>query len=225
MNKPKLFVFASGDPTGGGSGFKNLEENRRKGILDAEIVGVASEHENGGVRMKAQGLGIPFTWFPKPWTAERYQEIANESGAEYFALSGWLPMVKGLYLGTKFNSRTVFNIHPGPLPEFGGKGFYGEHVHNAVMDAFKRKEVTHSAVSMHFVTEKYDDGPVFLDVRIKIRLDEDVHSLGKLVNSFEHKYQPMITNMVVKEQIGWDGVDRRSLYHPPDYAIRTWMSA
>lgn len=158
--KPKLIIFASGTAEGGGSGFANLVQASRSGILDAEIVAVVSNHKNGGVREKAEGTGIPFIHFDKPYTTERYQEIIRKVGAEWVALSGWLKLALGL------DPRTTFNIHPGPLPRFGGVGMYGHYVHEAVLEAYKQGEITNSAVSMHFVTPVYDEGPLFFSVEV-----------------------------------------------------------
>src|SRR3989344_737316 len=154
MEKPKILVFASGTASGGGSGFENLvnASRARDGDLSADIIGVVSNHEFGGVRKRADRLGVPFVFFGQPWLAKRYWKIARKSHADFFALSGWLKRVIGL------PPRATFNIHPGPLPEFGGDGMYGHHVHEAVMAAFKRGEITHSALCMHFVTSEYDRG-------------------------------------------------------------------
>ena len=174
MNKPKILVFASGSAERGGSGFEKLVRASRGGVLSAEIIAVASNYANGGVSKRADKLGIPFLHFPKPWDTEGYQNLAQETGADFFALSGWLKLVTGLDPKTSFNSKTVFNIHPGPLPEFGGMGMYGHYVHEAVMEAFKRGEIKYSAVSMHFVTEGYDRGPVFFKLNIR-----EIGGLGK----------------------------------------------
>jgi phosphoribosylglycinamide formyltransferase-1 len=219
MKKPRILVFASGSADGGGSGFEKLVESSRGGPLDAEIIAVVSNHANGGVRKRADKLGVQFIHFPGPQTGEGYQKIVNESGADFFALSGWLKKVVGLNSETNFNSKTVFNIHPGPLPKFGGPGLYGHHVHEAVIAAFKRAEVTHSAVSMHFVTEEYDRGPVFLNYRIKINNDDTPESLAHRVNQFEHYYQPRITNLVVNGLISWDGLNPDSLICPKGHLI------
>jgi len=207
----KLLIFASGSLTGGGSGFKNLIEAMHEGILHAEIVGVVSNHEHGGVREKADSLGVPFIYFPGPWTAEEYQRIAKESAADFFALSGWIKPIAGLDLDTSFNSKTVFNIHPGPLPEFGGKGMYGHHVHEAVLEAFRNGKLISSEVCMHFVTEEYDQGPVFFRLSVPININDTAESLGLHVNIYEHMYQPMITDLVVTGHITWDGINPGTL--------------
>ena len=211
-----LIIFSSGTSEGGGSGLENLVNKTREGILSANIVAVVSNHENGGVRQKANKLNIPFIYFPKPWDAEKYQEIVMDNKTDFVALSGWLKLVKGL------DPRKTFNIHPGPLPAFGGAGMYGHHVHEAVMEAFKRGEVTHSAATMHFVTDEYDRGPIFFQKFVKIEEDDTVETLAKRVNETEHKYQPIITNMVVNSEISWDGKNPSSLTYPADYKIEQY---
>jgi phosphoribosylglycinamide formyltransferase-1 len=204
--EPKLLIFASGSKTGGGTGFEKLVEARDAGILDAEIVAVVSQHENGGVAGRAKRLGIKFIHFAGPYTADEYQKIVHETGAEFVSLSGWLKLVAGL------NPRTTINIHPGLLPDFGGAGMYGHHVHDAVMKAYKEGRVAHSGVSMHFVTEKYDEGPVFFEARVPILSTDTAETLGARVNETEHAFQAKITNKVMHGEIGWDGIDPSTLF-------------
>lgn len=204
-NKPKVVIFASGTKDGGGSGFENLVKSVENGTLNADIVGVVSNHECGGVRKRADWLGIKFEYFCGPYTAENYKKIIEKIGADFAALSGWLKLVRGL------DPAKTFNIHPGPLPKFGGDGMYGHYVHEAVMRAYKKGEVNSSAVTMHFVTEKYDKGPVFFCHPVEIFPDDTAETLAKRVNEAEHKYQPIITDLVVNGEISWDGRDPKTL--------------
>ena len=205
----KIIIFASGTKDGGGSGFENLVNATKNGILNAQIMAVVSNHENGGVRERADRLGIKFIHFPAPWIAEKYKEITRD--ANLVCLSGWLKLVTGL------DPKKTINIHPGPLPRFGGAGMYGHHVHEAVMEACKnpdlanRQRVTHSAVSMHFVTEKYDEGPLFFSQSVPILPNDTAETLAKRVNEAEHKWQPIITQKVLSDEISWDGQNLKSL--------------
>ena len=196
--RPRILVFATGEkePEKGGSGFANLVEESRRlcGTLKADIVGVVSNHPQGGVYSKALRLGVPFL-HACPKTAAEYQELVRYFKAEWFMLSGWLKPVIGLPV------RQTLNIHPGPAPEFGGKGMYGHHVHEAVIAAYGRGEVTHSAVTMHFVTPEYDRGPICLKYWVSIEPNDTAESLAKRVNQVEHEVQPTVTGMVVNGEI------------------------
>ncbi|MBP9816847.1 MAG: hypothetical protein KBD05_02360 [Candidatus Pacebacteria bacterium] len=200
--KPRLLILASGTPDGGGSGFENLVKN----VTAADIVGVVSNNENGGVRERADRLGVPFIYFPGPYTAENYQKIVNEAGADFVALSGWLKLVAGL------DPRTTFNIHPGPLPEFGGKGLWGRFVHEAVLKAYQEGRITESAVSMHFVTPEFDEGPVFFSHPVPILPEDTPDTLAERVQAAEKEWQPQITDKVVRGEVTWDGEHKDSLH-------------
>jgi len=217
VKKPKLIVFASGSKDGGGSGFEELVENTKTDILDAEIVAVVSNHENGGVRKIADKYGIKFILFKGPYIAEEYQRIIKETGAEWVSLSGWLKLALGL------DPKRTINIHPGVIPQFGGAGMYGHFVHEATIEAYKRGEVQYSAVTMHFVTEVYDDGPLFFVYPVWIREDDTAETLAQRVNKIEHGWQSYITNLVVHEKIRWDGKNRNSLRVPDGYIFHEYI--
>jgi len=207
----KIIIFASGSKDGGGSGFENLVKATRNGILEGQILAVVSNHENGGVRERADRLGIKFIHFVEPRTAERYREITES--ADLICLSGWLKLAVGL------DPKKTINIHPGPLPRFGGAGMYGHHVHEAVMEAYKKGDpsnssgqaIKNSAISMHFVTPIYDEGPLFFSQSVPILPDDTAETLAKRVNEAEHKWQPVITQKVLSGEISWDGKNSESL--------------
>jgi phosphoribosylglycinamide formyltransferase 1 len=225
MKRPRVLIFASGAKDGlpgqgGGSGFENLVKSPE---LDAEIVAVVSNHEHGGVRARADKLGIAFVHFPTrlrsgqvgPYSADQYQSIVRESGAEWVALSGWLKKVEGL------DPARTFNIHPALLSfkhgRFGGPGLYGHHVHDAVKVALEAGETLESGLTMHFVTPEYDRGPIFFENRVPLKKGMSADEIGMLVNKAEHVWQPKITNMVVHGEISWDGKDSTSLSVPEGY--------
>lgn len=194
VEKVRVLVFASGDATGGGSGFQELVEFSRTSppVLDAEIVGVISNHPRGGVFKRAERLHIPFEYWPGPFDAQGYQGFVQKYRADFVMCSGWLKFVRGL------DPAKTVNIHPGPLPKFGGPGMYGHHVHEAVMAAYHRGEITQSAVTMHFVDETaYDHGPIFFQMPVLIRPDDDAESLARRVNEKERAWQSYILNLVV----------------------------
>ena len=210
--RPKLIVFASGTKDNGGSGFENLVTSKD---LDAHIVAVVSNHEHGGVRQRAERLGVPFIYFAGPSDAEYYSSILQNTAAEWVALSGWLKHVSGL------DPAKTINIHPALLSfdsgRFGGKGMYGHHIHEAVKVALDAAEITESGFTMHFVTEVHDRGPAFFEYRVPLEKGMTAEDIKKVVQAAEHQWQPKITNMVVHGEICWDGHDPKSLVVPPGY--------
>ena len=194
---PNVLVFASGTKTGGGSGFETMVRAARTKppILDALICAVITNHSDGGVWHKAQALRIPAEYWAGPYLAEGYQKFVKYFKADYVMLSGWLKLVSGLD-----PARTI-NIHPGPLPRFGGPKLYGHYVHDAVMAAFQRREITHSAVTMHFVDPVYDRGPIIFALPIPIEPSDTPETLAAKVNRAEHEWQPRVLNYVVHGQV------------------------
>lgn len=203
MKKKKILVFNSGS----GSGFQELVENSITGVLDAEIIGLITNNHTYACVKKAEKLGIG--WIEMiSFEPEDYQKIITIFTPDFVVLSGWLKLTKGL------NPKTTFNIHPGPLYTFGGKGMYGHHVHEAVIKAYQEGKIKHSEVCMHFVTEAYDLGPVFFRYPVLIRPGDDADSLGARVNKIEHGWQSYVTNLVVQGEISWDGKNPTSLIVP-----------
>jgi phosphoribosylglycinamide formyltransferase-1 len=210
-HKPKLLIFASGTKDGGGSGFESLVEAQRYEMLDAEIVGVVSSHLNGGVKKIADRFGIPFTYFLGAWeNAPLYRHIIKRANADWVVLAGWLKKTEGL------DPKTTFNIHPARLA-FGGRGMYGIHVHRAVLDACRKEFVKDTAVSMHFVTEEYDRGPVFFEYPVPVYPTDTPEILQERVKKYEHLFQWAITDLVIHQKISWDGKDPDSLVVPKGY--------
>ena len=195
--QPNILVFASGTKTGGGSGFETLVSASRTmpPILDASICAVVTNHFGGGVRHKAEVLGVHSEYWPGPYLAEGYQNFVKYFNADYAMLSGWLKLAAGLD-----PARTI-NIHPGPLPRFGGPKIYGHYVHEAVMAAYHRGEITHSAVTMHFVDPAYDRGPILFALPVPIEPGDTPDSLAARVNRAEHEWQPRVLNYVVHGQV------------------------
>ncbi|MBX4197870.1 hypothetical protein KW782_00880 [Candidatus Parcubacteria bacterium] len=226
MSLPRILGLASGTPTSGGSGLEKLFEATKNGTLQAKIIGVVCNYPNGGVRVRADRLGIPFIPFQGPYIEEEYRGIFQRYEPDLVALTGWLKLISG------HDPRITINIHPGNLTmpgrpdHFGGHNMFGHHVHEASIEAYRRKVITHSAACMHFVSEtssddktQYDVGPVFFRHFVHISPEDTAETLAANVNKVEHQHQPGITNMVVQGLISWDGKDPTSLQVPERYDI------
>ncbi|MES2471123.1 MAG: formyltransferase family protein [Patescibacteria group bacterium] len=222
MQRKKLLVYASGeaDPNQGGSGVLKLWNATQDGSLNADIVAVVSNHAQGGVYTKMHKL-TRFIHSPKGRTVDDYRRIMDETQPDFTALSGWL----GYMITDGYDPHTTFNIHPAiNLRRFGGHHFHGMNVHRAAIEAFRNGEVKHSGVSMHFVTDVYDDPDAVIFNRIVPILDGDeAEDLRDRVNKVEHEWQATITNRIVTGEIVWprdkplSDITGRDIQSWPDY--------
>ena len=109
---------------------------------------------------------------PEEFGAEAFRAV-EAARAELVVLAGFLRLVAipGPWLGR------VLNIHPALLPAFGGKGFYGDRVHAAVLASGAEE----TGCTVHYVTNEYDKGPILLQRRIPVLPGDDVHTLATRV--------------------------------------------
>jgi len=195
-----LLIFASGTKDGGGSGLEKIIEHALADNLSVDIVGIVSNRESGGVRQIADKYQLPFYHMVEPFDGQTYAAVLDSFKPDFIVLSGWLKKTIGLPPGV------TINIHPALLPKFGGSGLYGHYVHEAVIAAFERGEVTQSGVTMHFVTEVYDDGPRFFEFRVPLVKGDTAETLyEKKIKPAEHGWQWFIIRLVITHDIYWLG--------------------
>jgi len=87
----------------------------------------------------------------------------------------------------------IINIHPALLPDFGGKGMYGMHVHQAVVDAGVGK----SGMTIHYVNEVYDDGGIIFQASVDLEETDQAADVAKKVLTLEHKHYPEVIEQLL----------------------------
>jgi phosphoribosylglycinamide formyltransferase-1 len=97
---------------------------------------------------------------------------------------------------TTYKNR-VLNIHPALLPRFGGKGFYGMKVHEAVLAAGEKV----SGVTVHLVDEQYDHGPILAQREVPVLEDDTPETLAARVLIEEHKIYPEVVGKIARGEI------------------------
>jgi phosphoribosylglycinamide formyltransferase-1 len=90
----------------------------------------------------------------------------------------------------------IINIHPALLPQYGGKGMYGDRVHQAVIEN-KEKE---SGITIHYVNEKYDDGDIIFQGRCPVVESDTPDSLAEKVHQLEYKHYPEVIARILERQ-------------------------
>ena len=88
----------------------------------------------------------------------------------------------------------IINIHPALLPNYGGKGMYGDNVHKAVIASGD----TESGITIHYVNQHYDDGAIIAQFKCAISLNDTPDSLASNIHKLEHQHFPIVIENVLK---------------------------
>jgi phosphoribosylglycinamide formyltransferase-1 len=175
----KLGFLASG----AGSSARAVVNAIRSGDLAAEARLLVSNNKTAEALAFAAAQGVPTLCIPTqadPAAADaRLADEMAAHGVELIVLSGYLrqlgPVTLGRYAGR------VLNIHPGPLPQFGGHGMYGRRVHEAVLAA----GVAESGIVIHLVDAEYDRGPVIARRSAEVMAGDTPETLETRVRALE----------------------------------------
>ncbi|HEV7384066.1 MAG TPA: phosphoribosylglycinamide formyltransferase [Phenylobacterium sp.] len=175
----KLGLLASGN----GSSARAIVGAIGAGELAAQARLMVSNNKSAPALAFAAEAGVPALCIPTqgdPGAADaRLAEAMLSHGVEVIVLSGYLrqlgPRTLGQYAGR------ILNIHPGPLPAFGGHGMYGRRVHEAVIAA----GVAESGICIHLVDEEYDRGPVLARRAVPVEPGDTPESLEARVTGLE----------------------------------------
>lgn len=165
--------------SGGGRSLENLAQVIARGELDARIELVLSDRPGAGALERARRLELPHRVLrpadfdsPPAFGAAVFEAI-EERGCELCVLAGFLRL---LPIPPRWEGR-VLNIHPALLPAFGGRGYYGERVHRAVLE--RGCEI--SGCTVHYVTNEYDAGPILHQRCVRVEPDDTVETLAARV--------------------------------------------
>ncbi len=176
-------VFASG----GGTNFQALLDHRPDPPLWR--IRLLVMNRDAGARARAEEAGVPVRIIP---TKDRDpDEVCRETLAaldahdiDVILLSGYLRLLPAEVV-SRYAGR-ILNIHPALLPAFGGKGMYGRRVHEAVVAS----DATESGATVHFVSERYDEGAILGQGRVPVLPDDDAETLAGRVLAVEHRLYP-----------------------------------
>ena len=170
----------------GGSSMVAIIEAARSGQLAAEPVLLVSNKAGAPALEAARTRGVPARVVPTLPDADaadaRLLAAMQDAGAEWIVLSGYLRLL-GPRLLAAYEGR-ILNIHPGPLPDFGGQGMYGARVHEAVIAAGARA----SEICIHLVDGEYDRGAVLARRKVEIAPGETPASLEARIRALEPEF-------------------------------------
>jgi len=177
-----LVFFASGS----GTNFQSVIDAINSGRLQARISGLIADRPEAGALERAELHGIPthIIDLKKPDTGKHLLHLLSGLEPDLIVLAGYLKKIPDSII-EKYRGK-IINIHPSLLPKYGGKGFYGMRVHQAVIENGEKA----SGCTVHFVDEIYDNGSVIEQVKVSVDKNESPDSLAKKILREEHKLLP-----------------------------------
>lgn len=193
----RIAIFASGS----GSNAEAIIRASREGRLSSEVGLVISNNVNAGVLKRAKALEVNNSVIdPRSFESEELYitsllSTLDENEIDFIALAGYLKLVQRELIDKYRNKIT--NIHPALLPSFGGKGFYGMKVHEAVIEAGCKV----SGVTIHLVNEKYDRGAIIAQRTLPVLGDDSPESLAERVLKIEHEIYPEALQLFEEERV------------------------
>lgn len=195
----RLAVLISGT----GRTLKNLLARIQAGTLDAEIRLVVANVAGADGLQYAKEAGVPQVVIPHKEFASTDDfsraifDACRVAEAELVVLAGF---IRRLTIPEDFANR-VINIHPALVPSFCGKGFYGHHVHEAVLNYGAKI----SGCTVHFVDNEYDHGPVILQKAVPVLDDDTPDTLAARVFEAETEVYPEAVQLIAQGRVTVDG--------------------
>lgn len=177
--------------SGGGSNLVALLEEFGAGS-EVEIVLVVSNRPSAGGLERARERGVPAIVLRDPADEIEWIGLLERHQVQLIVLAGYLRLVPRAVI-QRWQGR-ILNIHPGPLPDFGGQGMYGLRVHAAVLES-GRKE---SAATVHLVDEEYDRGPVLAAAPVPVLPGDTPETLAARVLKAEHRLLPAVVRAAAR---------------------------
>ncbi len=172
-------VFASGR----GSNLRALHAAQRRGDLPARLALVLSNNSKSGALEYARAEGLAWLHLSGKTHADpdaAMLEALRAHAIDLVVLAGYMKRIPDALIEA-YPGR-ILNVHPGPLPRFGGHGMFGQHVHAAVLES----GVDLAGPTVHVVTGDYDEGPILGHTPVPVLADDDIASLERRVQAAEH---------------------------------------
>ncbi len=188
--KKRIAIFASGS---GSNAQKIMEYFKRNELAEVNIV--LTNNPEAYVLQRADNFEIPTHIFNRKafYQSDEVIKILQKLNIDLVVLAGFLWLVPPNLLEA-FPDKIV-NIHPALLPNYGGKGMYGDHIHRAVLAA-REKE---SGISIHFVNEHFDEGEIIQQFRFKIDPNDQLENIRFKIQQLEHQHYPKVIEQVLKK--------------------------
>ena len=186
--KKNIAIFASGSGTNAENIIRYFQENDL-----IRVALVLSNRSDAYVLERAHRLQVPSEVFLKEdWVSgEQILALLHEYHIDFIVLAGFLVRVPERLLHAYPDK--IINIHPALLPKFGGKGMYGDRVHEAVVAAGEKE----SGITIHYINEHYDEGNAIFQATCPVLPTDSPDDVAKKVHALEYEHFPQVIEQVL----------------------------
>lgn len=183
----KIAIFASGS----GSNAENLVRYFKNHTV-IQINMMVSDRSKAYVFERMQQFSIPsFYRDTEAFENGSVLKLLKEREIDWIVLAGFLKLLPEA-ITTAYPNKIV-NIHPALLPDFGGKGMYGKHVHEAVINA----GVTKTGITIHYVNEHFDEGEIIAQYETAVLPDDTAATIAEKIHNLEMKWFPATVEKII----------------------------
>jgi len=188
--KKRIAIFASGS----GSNAQKIMEHF-KYSHDAEVALILSNNPDAYVLQRADNFEIPSHVFDKHafYHTTEIVDLLKRLDIDMVVLAGFLWLIPQSLLRAFPNK--IINIHPALLPKHGGKGMYGDRVHQAVLNAGDDEH----GISIHFVNENFDEGEIIYQARFRVDPGDTLEVIKFNGQQLEHLHYPKVIENLLKK--------------------------
>ena len=188
-SKKHLAIFASG----AGSNAQQIINYFKDSSL-AKVVLIVCNKPGAGVIGIAEKENIPVLMIDKErfFKGDGYLPELQNVDTDLVVLAGFLWKIPQSLIDAY--PRRIINIHPALLPKYGGKGMYGQYVHEAILNAGEME----SGITIHYVDEHYDNGDIIFQTACPVLDGDTAETLAHRIHSLEHLHYPLVIEEILK---------------------------
>lgn len=186
----QITIFASG---AGSNAAKIIDYFHDSGI--ARVVLLVCNKPGAGVIAIAEKAGIPVLMIEKErfLKGDGYVSEIQKAGTNLVVLAGFLWKIPQALIDAY--PRRIINIHPALLPKYGGRGMYGQYVHESVLNAGEME----SGITIHYVDEHYDNGDIIFQTACPVLDGDTPQILANRIHQLEHLHYPIVIEELLKD--------------------------
>lgn len=189
MNEPiRLAILGSGNGTNAQQISEYFADR-----TDVEVCCIIYNKRDAYIAQRAKNLGIEARYFGRKdfYETSAVLDYLHEKKADWVILAGFLWLVPENMLDAYPNR--IINIHPALLPNYGGKGMYGHHVHEAVVAAHEKE----SGITIHIVDHNYDRGTTLFQARCSVSPNDTPDTLAAKIHLLEKEHFPRVIDETI----------------------------